>query len=938
MVSNGCRFALVLFCLFNYTASGATNARVLFYDDFNSHASYHRVLTKNATTQEYKDNSLPEGHLLKKWNYSWDYDPVGYWKQAFYVVPAGKDYMEQAGRSAGYVDCRITADVNIPAHAQGYTIELKQYKNDNDPLYYVIGADKTGHDGIEFGYENQIPRTDHTVKDAYLRGTFCEGIFKPDQAFFRRWVDVVIDVNVPRRFVTWKMKGQIVAQAYCMDLKPGGYFGIYMSYERGTRFADVKITAYEEAPQNAPELEARNRSTLTPGRVYEEKDGYVAAEVEDLGYSTVWQKNDAVPAGFSGTGWLKYIGPIMGEGDPDNRYHDADPTDKHQGHPKDWLIWWVKLNTPGKYHFKAHVTHKRHDGDNDAWIGLVQQYDGLKMGDNGPAARSIPARWGDSKALGRFDWNSWGPTNCRFFVQKPGVYGIYVAGRSQGFGVDRFVLYRDGQQKKALALPPTLVELKQPKTAERSYNIPTAADITVAFDDPQQDWDGYGVNYVEAAQTRDYAKWPQDYGAFSLLSERERQEIIQMIFGPDGLKPSLVKMFLDSLHEGMDESGNDNDDPMSINLAGYDHETTTKNMRYFVREGLRVTRAQGRDLTIIGTMYGPQPWVTKQRMLRGRDLDPAMKYEAAEYLCSWAKFLREKEGLPLKFISLHNEGEARGRWREDGRDDEKHHNHDYNMYWPPEQVVDFLCFTREILDRNGLQEVGLAPGETTHWGAFHSYARAIVANPLALKNMALITSHGFNEMYGDPVATIRKHRPELHAWTTSGSWGKMKFWWLGRMHEKIYGIGLNGHIPWACIQRHSQWVGGDPNPGTAFLVDDNGDYTVLRGYYQYKQFTTAGRPGMKVAAISSDTDKVIVFAWASNNTDNPDAFVVCNSVASPVRLSIRVTGSASQAFRTVRTTFGEVTENYQTGETVNLDGDQLNYTAPAFSVTTFYGN
>ena len=46
-----------------------------------------------------------------------------------------------------------------------------------------------------------------------------------------------------------------------------------------------------------------------------------------------------------------------------------------------------------------------------------------------------------------------------------------------------------------------------------------AADVTVRFDEPLQVWDGFGVNYVEAAQTRGYGSWPQDYGGFSILSE-----------------------------------------------------------------------------------------------------------------------------------------------------------------------------------------------------------------------------------------------------------------------------------------------------------------------------------------------------------------------------------------------------------------------------------
>jgi hypothetical protein len=116
-----------------------------------------------------------------------------------------------------------------------------------------------------------------------------------------------------------------------------------------------------------------------------------------------------------------------------------------------------------------------------------------------------------------------------------------------------------------------------------SYNN-TIERYRVDFSKKIRDWDGFGVNYVEAAQTRDYGADPQEYGAFSLLSESQRQEILDMIFGEDGLKPGLIKMLLDCFHQ--EEPGPDyNWDPNVIDLEAYDHTTTTEWMRYFARGG-----------------------------------------------------------------------------------------------------------------------------------------------------------------------------------------------------------------------------------------------------------------------------------------------------------------------------------------------------------------
>jgi O-glycosyl hydrolase len=90
-------------------------------------------------------------------------------------------------------------------------------------------------------------------------------------------------------------------------------------------------------------------------------------------------------------------------------------------------------------------------------------------------------------------------------------------------------------------------------------------------------------------------------------------------------------------------------------------------MREFVRKGLVKTRDRGADLSIITTLYGPPAYMTLQKKIRGRDIDPVYKEDLANYLVSWVKFLRETEKFPVNYVSLHNEGEDWERWPLDGR-------------------------------------------------------------------------------------------------------------------------------------------------------------------------------------------------------------------------------------------------------------------------------
>ena len=472
--------------------------------------------------------------------------------------------------------------------------------------------------------------------------------------------------------------------------------------------------------------------------------------------------------------------------------------------------------------------------------------------------------------------------------------------------------------------------------------VDAVSKVSADFGNGLQDWDGFGVNYVETCQTWDYTKQPQDYGGFSRLKEEKRQEIIKLVFGEDGLKPGLVKMFLDPFQEGTTEKNNDNDDPFIIDPSRFDHKTTTQWMRSFVREGLLAARARGEDLSIITTLYGPAPWLTKQKFIRGRDLDPAKKFELAEYITAWVKFLREEEKFPVNYVSLHNEGEDFIRWPVQGNEP-GWEGHDYNLYWPQPQVAEFLPVLREMMDKQGLNQVGITPGETTSWDRFveWGYAYAIANDPKAIASLGLITSHGFlgalGRWYGTPnkmgIDLLRLQRPELHAWTTSLSWGKMDTSFVADLQGQIYTAGVNGCIPWAFIQS-SAWKGGDPNPGCAVFVNDNGEYVIRIGYYYYKQMSRAGQPGMKVAAVTSDDESVKVAAFAQNKTKNPDAFVIINTAAIEKTIHAEVKNSSAAQFEGFRTAG---TEMYKPCGSFSPEKGRFTITVPPLSVTTLFG-
>src|ERR1019366_5742096 len=130
-------------------------------------------------------------------------------------------------------------------------------------------------------------------------------------------------------------------------------------------------------------------------------------------------------------------------------------------------------------------------------------------------------------------------------------------------------------------------------------------EASVHFESRLRPWDGFGVNYVESCQTRDYRKTPQDYGGFHTLSQEKRERILDLTFGPDGLKPGLVKMFLDPFHEGMTK-------PEGNGVSRFRPEAPPKRVRFLGGEGLERPGGRGPDLQDGPPMVGPPPWAAKQ--------------------------------------------------------------------------------------------------------------------------------------------------------------------------------------------------------------------------------------------------------------------------------------------------------------------------------------
>jgi hypothetical protein len=179
-----------------------------------------------------------------------------------------------------------------------------------------------------------------------------------------------------------------------------------------------------------------------PRQVWKEEDGYVVVEAETIDHHFHWE-HKTEPEGFSGTGYLNWVGPNNSV-TPDGRGGNDDYTNERQGPQREWLIIRVLVEHPGIYRMNARNHHIKEDGDNDSWSWKV----GQEITDWNPVRRM-----GDSLKDGEgFTWLDWG---VRSFWLKKGVNNLYIGGRSPGFGIDRVAIYMDGNEEaesKALDL------------------------------------------------------------------------------------------------------------------------------------------------------------------------------------------------------------------------------------------------------------------------------------------------------------------------------------------------------------------------------------------------------------------------------------------------------------------------------------------------------
>ncbi len=277
-------------------------------------------------------------------------------------------------------------------------------------------------------------------------------------------------------------------------------------------------------------------------------------------------------------------------------------------------------------------------------------------------------------------------------------------------------------------------------------------------------------------------------------------------------------------------------------------------------------------------------------------------------------------GIPLSYIGPENEANLSPSY--DG------------MVLSPSQTANFLDILGPTMASSGLS-TKVECCATEGWDYAQQYAAAIEADPTALADTAVFTSHGYTEAPTTPLSGWSKPAWETE-WSTFESWDPA--WddgsdasgltWAQHIFAGLDSANLSAFLYW--------WGTATPsaNGDNESLVLVNGSTVTPSGrLWAFGNFSDFVRPGaVRIGATTSDGNLTLD---AFKNTNGTVAVVALNtgSSADPVTFSLTGTGTPNGA--TVTPYLTNSSSDVAAQATTTVSGGAFSATLPARSLVTY---
>ena len=291
----------------------------------------------------------------------------------------------------------------------------------------------------------------------------------------------------------------------------------------------------------------------------------------------------------------------------------------------------------------------------------------------------------------------------------------------------------------------------------------------------------------------------------------------------------------------------------------------------------------------------------------------------ANYLVQYAKDYAAA-GVPLSYIGPENEANLSTSYD--------------SMQMSPSQTANLLDVLGPTLASSGLA-TRMECCATEGWDYAQQYAAAIEADPTALADTSVFTSHGYTAAPTTPLGGWSKPAWETE-WSTFESWDPA--WddgtdasgltWAQHIYQGLTGAGLNAFLYW--------WGSTTPseNGDNEGLIQINGSTVTPSGrLWAFANYSRYIHPGaVRIAATSSNSG---VDISAFKNTDGTVAIVALNtgSSADPITYALSGTGTPNGA--TVTPYLTNSASDVAAQGALSVSGGSFTASIPARSLVTY---
>lgn len=290
----------------------------------------------------------------------------------------------------------------------------------------------------------------------------------------------------------------------------------------------------------------------------------------------------------------------------------------------------------------------------------------------------------------------------------------------------------------------------------------------------------------------------------------------------------------------------------------------------------------------------------------------------ANYLEQYAKDYAAA-GVPLTYIGPTNEPDFSASYD--------------SMTMSGAQLASLLDVVGPAVKSSGLS-TQIECCDATGWPNAASYASAIEADPTALADTTVFSSHGYSGAPTTRLAGWTKHVWQSE-WFGNDSSGWDPAWddgtadsgltWAQRIYQGLTGANLSAFL---------FWQGADPNNGNGGLVflQSNGTAAASGRLWAFANYSRYIHPG--AVRISSTSSNSGVDISAYKNTDGTVAVVALNTLSSSDTINYTTTGIGGTS-GTVTPWLTNAASNVVAQPAIGLSGGAFSATIPARSLVTY---